>query len=213
LVIVGIEADEQVEHLVEHFGVATVGTVDLVDHHDRAQAQAQRLAGDEFRLRHRAFRTVDQQDHAVDHREDAFHFGAKVGVAGRVDDVDAVAVPLDRGRLGENGDPAFLFEIVRIHRPFLDPLVIAEGAGLAEKLINERGFAVVDVRDNRDIAHGKRGGHWVVYTFEESGGDASLHRTIGAPLSHAGHSGKAYRCPVVSQFSHNCGNSPLNYSK
>lgn len=82
LVVVGVEIDEQVEHLVEHFLRATVGAVDLVDHDDRAQAEAERLAGDELGLRHRAFGGVDQQDHAVDHRQDAFDLGAEIGMAG-----------------------------------------------------------------------------------------------------------------------------------
>jgi hypothetical protein len=58
-----------------------------------AQAERQRLAGDELGLRHRAFGAVDQQDHAVDHREDALDLAAEVGVAGGVDDVDARALP------------------------------------------------------------------------------------------------------------------------
>ena len=53
------------------------------------QAQRQRLAGHELGLRHRAFGRIDQQDDAVDHRQDALDLAAEIGVAGRVDDVDA----------------------------------------------------------------------------------------------------------------------------
>jgi hypothetical protein len=164
LFVIGIEAHEQVEHFVQHFLRAAVGTVDLVDDDDRLEAQRQRLAGDELGLRHRPFGAVDQQDHPVDHAENAFHLGAEVGVAGGVDDVDAGGIaaafrrPFDAGALGENGDPAFLFEIARIHRAFFHPLVVAESAGLAEKLVHQRGFAVVNVGDDRDIS--QRGGHF-----------------------------------------------------
>jgi hypothetical protein len=75
-------------------------------------------------------------------------------VAGRVDDVDVavLAVPLDRRALGEDGDPALLLEVVRIHRPLLDALVVAEGAGLAEQLVDEGRLAVIDVGDDRHVA-------------------------------------------------------------
>src|SRR3546814_10628210 len=76
----------------------------------------------------------------------AFHLAAEIGVAGGVDDVDprgaAGAGPFDRGAFGEDRDPAFFFEIVRIHRAFVDALVVTEGAGLAKELIDERGLAV-----------------------------------------------------------------------
>ena len=44
------------------------------------------------------------------------------------------------------------FEVVRIHCPFLHALVVAEGAGLAEELVDKRRFAVVDVGDDRHVA-------------------------------------------------------------
>src|SRR3546814_1664229 len=47
LVVAGVEADEQIEHFVKHFLDALVGTVHLVDHHDRPEAQRQRLRSEE----------------------------------------------------------------------------------------------------------------------------------------------------------------------
>ena len=93
LLVVGLEVEEQLEHLVEDFGGARVGAVDLVDDDDRLEAERERLAGDELGLRHRPFGGVDQQDHAVDHGEDALDLGAEVGVAGRIDDVDVRGRP------------------------------------------------------------------------------------------------------------------------
>ena len=61
-------------------------------------------------------------------------------------------LPLDRGAFGEDGDPALFLEVVRIHRPLLDALVVAEGAGLAEQLVDERGLAMIDVGDDRHVA-------------------------------------------------------------
>ena len=71
---------------------------------------------------------------------------------GRVDDVDAVAVPFEGGVLGPNGDSLFALEIHRIHDAFLDLLIGAEGAGLPQQLIDQRGLAVIDVRNDGDVA-------------------------------------------------------------
>jgi Phytanoyl-CoA dioxygenase (PhyH) len=77
-------------------------------------------------------------------------------VAGRIDDVDPglvalMIIPLNAGALGKNRDSAFFFKIVRIHRPLFNALVVAEGSGLAEKLVNKSGFAMIDVGDDSDI--------------------------------------------------------------
>ena len=130
LLVGGVERGKQVEHLVDHLDMARVRPVDLVDDDDRLQADLERLADDELGLRHRPFGGVDQHDGRIDHRQDALHLAAEIGVAGRVDDVDAGVLPVDRGRLGQDGDAAFLFEIVGIHGALGDALVFAERAGL-----------------------------------------------------------------------------------
>ena len=116
LLVGGVERREQVEHFVDDFGRAGVGTVDLVDDDDRLQAELQRLGDHELGLRHRAFGGVDQHDRAVDHDEDALDLAAEIGVAGGVDDVDAGVFPLHRGGLGQNGDAALALQIVGVHR-------------------------------------------------------------------------------------------------
>jgi hypothetical protein len=79
---------------------------------------------------------------------------AEIGVTWRVDDVDPRVLPFDRGAFRQNRDAALFFEIVRVHRAFFDALIIAEGARLAEKLVNEGCFAMIDVRDDGDITQG-----------------------------------------------------------
>ena len=81
LLVICFEVEEQLEHLVEHFGGAGVRPVDLVDDDDRLEAQRQRLAGNELGLGHRPFGRVDEQDHSVDHAKDALDLGTEVGVA------------------------------------------------------------------------------------------------------------------------------------
>ncbi len=152
LLVGGVERREQVEHLVDDFGDARVRTIDLVDGDDRLQAELERLADHEFGLRHRAFSGVDQHDHAVDHRQDALDLAAEIGVAGGVDDVDLGAFPGHRGALGQNGDAALTLQIVGVHGALGDLLVVAIGAGLLQQLVDQGGFAVVDVGDDGDVA-------------------------------------------------------------
>jgi hypothetical protein len=73
-------------------------------------------------------------------------------VAGGVHDVDAGVLPDDRGRLGQDGDAALFFEVVRIHHALGDALVLAERARLLQELVDEGGLAMVDVGDDGDVA-------------------------------------------------------------
>ena len=178
LVLVRVEVDEQLVDLVDHLGDARVRPVDLVDDEDHRQPRLERLAQDEARLRQRALGGVDQQQHAVDHRQPALDLAAEVGVARRVDDVELHAVVADRGVLGEDGDALLALEVHRVHDAVVDVLVGAEGAALPQHRVDQRRLAVVDVGDDGDVAeilaadgHGRRevrrpsafaGGSWRV---------------------------------------------------
>jgi hypothetical protein len=152
LLVAGVEVEEQLEYLVENFGGPSVRPIDLVDDDDRAKAKRQRLSSDELGLRHRTFGSVDEQDHSIHHRQDSLDLGPEIGVTGRVDDVDPGPVPLNRGALGKNRDPTLLLEVVGIHRALLDTLILAECTRLAKELVDKRRLAVIDVRDDRDVA-------------------------------------------------------------
>ena len=75
-------------------------------------------------------------------------------MTGSVDDVDFVAVVEDRGLLGGDGDAAFVLLVARVHNEGLAHfcLVVAKSVGLLKKAVDERGFAVVDVRDDGDVS-------------------------------------------------------------
>ena len=123
----------------------------LIDH-DGAQAALQRLGDDELGLRQRAFGGVDQHHDAVDHVEDALDLAAEIGVARRIDDVDARVLPDDGRALGEDGDAALALQVVGIHGALGHALALAERAGLLQQFVDERRLAVVDVGDNRDVS-------------------------------------------------------------
>ena len=79
-------------------------------------------------------------------------------MARRIDDVDLDAAHGDGDVLGEDGDAAFAFQVVGVEdEPVLaadEPvqLFLAEKAGLAQHVVDQRGFSVVDVGDDGDIA-------------------------------------------------------------
>src|SRR5258708_1573901 len=73
-------------------------------------------------------------------------------MAGRVDDIDVRAVPLDRGALGQDRDAALALQVVGVHGALFHVLVFAYRAGLLEELVHERRLAMVDMGDDRNIA-------------------------------------------------------------
>src|SRR5258708_2084645 len=149
--LVGLELDEEIEHLVVHAHGVRTRPVDLVDHHDGRAAELQRLAQDEPRLRHGAVEGVDHEEHAVDHAQNTLDLTAEIGVTRRVHDVDLGALPPDGRVLREDGDPALTLQWIGIHHALGDDLILAEGARLAEHLVHERGLAVIDVRNDGDV--------------------------------------------------------------
>ena len=64
---------------------------------------------------------------------------------------------MDGRVLGEDGDAALFFEVVGVHDALGDGLIGAEGAGLTQHGVDERGLAVIDVRDDGDVADGLGG--------------------------------------------------------
>ena len=63
-----------------------------------------------------------------------------------------VLVPHHGGALGEDGDAAFPLQLVAVQRTLGHLLMLPEGAGLAEELVDQGRLAVVDMRDDRDVA-------------------------------------------------------------
>ena len=158
-----------------------------------------RLRDDELGLRQRPLGGVDQHQRAVHHAEDALHLAAEIGVARRVDDVDAGLAPLDRGRLGEDRDAALALQIVGIHRALGDALVLAERAGLLQQPVDQRGLAMVDVGDDRDVAqrHERSNG----FLKGSAATRAGRARHCGAIYSRnaAGRQSVVYRSPAADR--------------
>ena len=156
LPIFGAEFDHQVEDAVGDDGGRAVGLIDLVDHQDHLEAGLDGFAQHETRLRQTAFEGVDQHERTVRHLEHALDLTAEVGVARRIDDVDADvaggrAQIVDRAVLREDSNAAFFFLILRVHHAIDDGRLGVVGAALLEQRVDQRGLAMVDVRDDGDV--------------------------------------------------------------
>jgi hypothetical protein len=141
--------------------------VDLVDHNQRLQPAGESLLRNEAGLGHRPVDGVDQQQDAVDHRQNAFDLAAEIGVAGRIDDVDAIVLPAKRRVLREDRDTPFAFEHVGVHDPVWRRGTRSERAGLLQQLVDKRGLAVIDVGDNGDVTELFQDGHGIRYWGRE----------------------------------------------
>jgi hypothetical protein len=150
LLVGGVERGEQVEHLVEHFGDARVGAVDLVDGDDRARPSFSALPSTNL-VCGIGPSAASTSTRAVDHRQDALDLAAEIGVAGRVDDVDARVLPLDEVHLARMVMP-------RSRSRSLESMARSATCWLSRKVpdclssVDQRGLAVVDVGDDGDVA-------------------------------------------------------------
>jgi hypothetical protein len=127
--------------------------IDLVDDDDRHAPQRERLAEHEARLRHGTVERIDDEQHTVDHAQDALHLATEVGVARGVDDVDLRFLPPNGSVLREDGDTALTLERVRVHDALGDDLVGLESSRLTQHLIDEGGLPMVDVRDDGNVPY------------------------------------------------------------
>ena len=112
------------------------------------------LAPDGLRLRLDAGDGVEDGDRAVEHAQGALDLDREVDVAGRVDDVDPVTVPLTGGRGGGDRDPALLLLLHPVHHrgALVDLTDFVGAARVVEDALGRRRLAGVDVRHDPDVA-------------------------------------------------------------
>ena len=108
------------------------------------------------RLRFHALRGIDDQQRAFASGERATDLIGKVDMAGRVHQVQDIGFAILRGiiepdGLRFDGDPAFALDIHRIQH-LLDHFAFGQPAGELNQPVGQRGFAVVDMRHDREVA-------------------------------------------------------------
>ncbi len=154
--LVGVEADHVLDLLRGAIGVrsragrscSTTGTI--------VEVRLEREVRVRERLRLDALRRVDHEDRALAGLQRARNLVREVDVPGRVDQVERVLDAVARGELHARGlrldrDAALLLELHLVEELRL-LLAIGQRAGHFEQAIGERALAVVDVRDDAEIA-------------------------------------------------------------
>ena len=130
------------------------GAVHLVDEGDARDAVLVGLAPDRLGLRLDAADGAEDRDRAVEHAQRALDLDGEVDVAGRVDDLDAVVLPVARGRGGGDRDAALLLLDHPVHgrRALVDLADLVRLARVEQDALGRRRLAGVDVGHDADVA-------------------------------------------------------------
>ena len=107
-------------------------------------------------LRFDSLRSIDDQQSALARSQRPRDFVAEVHMAGRVDEIQLIKLPIFGGvhhadRVRFDGDAALAFEVHGVKHLSLH-FARRQRACELKQTVGERGFAVIDVRDDREIA-------------------------------------------------------------
>ena len=125
--------------------------VDLVDDRNDVQVVLDREIGVRECLRLRPLRRVDDEQRALAGLQGPRYLVGEVHMAGRVDEVELVALPLDADRLRLDRDAALALEIHRVEH-LLAHVTTGDGVRELEDAIGQRRFPMVDMGDDREVA-------------------------------------------------------------
>ena len=151
----GVDADD-VFDLFGHAVTIGGGQVDLVqDRHDLVVG-VDGVVDVGQRLRLDPLGAVDDQQRAFDRAHGAGDLVGEIDVAGGVDQVEDIVLAIlggvvDAHGLGLDGDAAFALDIHAVEHLLLH-VAVRHGVGGLDQPVGKRGFPVVDVRDDREIA-------------------------------------------------------------
>ena len=151
----GVQADDGFDLLANplRFGGRQI---DLVDHRNNFQVVVQRQVGVGQRLRLHTLRGVHHQQRALAGLQAARNLVGEIHVARRIDQIELILVAVvgavvqaDRVRL--DGDAALALQVHRVQHLF-HHFARRKRAGRFQQPVRQRGLAVVDVRNDREIA-------------------------------------------------------------
>ena len=150
----------RVDHHVDAAEEVRAGAVELVDEAHPRHVVLVRLPPDVLGLRLHAGDTVVDRDRAVEHAQRPLDLDREVDVAGRVDDLDDVALPLALGGGGGDGDAALLLLLHPVHDggALVDLTDLVGDAGVEQDPLGRRRLAGIDVRHDADVADLGEGG-------------------------------------------------------
>ncbi len=139
-------------HLVRLGG----GKIDLVEHRHDLVIVVERLIDIGEGLRLDALARIDDQERALAGGEAAIDLVGEIDMAGRVDQVEHIVLAVagavvEPHRLRLDGDAALALDIHRIEH-LLDHLALGKPAGRLDEPVGQRRLAVVDMRDDGEVA-------------------------------------------------------------
>ena len=151
----GLAADD-VRDLLAVLGRLRGRQVDLVQHRDDLQVGLEREVEVRQRLRLDPLRRVDQQDRPLAGRQRPGHLVGEVHVAGGVDEVEHVPgavgpCPRQPDGLALDRDAALALDVHPV-QVLGAHLPLPDHPGELEHPVGERGLAVIDVRDDAEVA-------------------------------------------------------------
>ncbi len=151
-----VEADDILDLLLDAVGLGG-RQVDLVEHRHDLVAGVERVIDVRQRLRFDPLARVDDEKRALAGGERARHLVGEVDVAGRVHEVEDVGLAVlglvfEAYRLRLDRDAALALDIHRIEH-LLDHVARRHRPGLLDQPVGERRLAVVDMRDDGEIAN------------------------------------------------------------
>ena len=157
----GVDADHVLDLLPDRLGLGG-RQVDLVEHRHDLMAGIDGVIDVGEGLSLDALARVHHQQRALAGRERAVHLIGEVDVAGRIDQVEDVILAVARlvfkaDGLRLDGDAALALDVHGIEH-LLDHLALLQAAGELDQAVSQRGLAVVDVGDDREIADVRYGG-------------------------------------------------------
>ena len=145
---------EAIDDVFQALKEVSADLVHLVAEHDARHVVTVALTPNRFGLRFDALVGVEHAYRAVEHAQRTLDLDGEIDVAGRVDDVQPLAVPQRSGRGRRNGDAALLLLLHPVHgrgavMDFADLMALA---GVVEDALGRRRLAGIDVRHDAEVA-------------------------------------------------------------
>jgi len=154
----GIQPDHVLDLLLDLVGLGG-RQVDLVEHRHDLVIVVERLIDIGERLRLDTLAGVDHQERALAGGERPVDLIGEVDMAGRVDQVEdvilaVVGAVIEPHRLRLDGDAALALDVHRVeHLLLAGHFAVAEPAGELDQPVGQRRFAVIDMRDDGEVAY------------------------------------------------------------
>ena len=158
----GVQADDLLDLLGDPVRFR-LRQIHLVEHRQHLQVLLDGGVAVAHRLRFHALGGVHHQQRALAGGQGAGHLVGEVHVAGRVDEVELVGLTVtggvvERHALRLDGDAAFALQIHGIQHLLLE-LAVGQPAANLNEAVRQGGFAVINVRDDGEIANVRNVGH------------------------------------------------------